>query len=227
VSPQGGFAEYTVVPEVSVFPLSDQVSLATGVFAEPLSCALHAVSLAGVRPGDRVAIVGAGAIGLMLLQLVRTAGASRVLVTDPVAERRAMAERLGADLTVDPSSGDVQVAARDLTAGIGVDVAIEAVGTPPAVLDCIALPRKGGTAVLMGVAAPDLEVPLRPYDLYQRELTIRGSFIRAHNFARAVRLLADLDLETLITDSFPLAAAAQAIQNVADGRGVKTVVLPR
>ncbi len=222
----GGMGQYTTAPEQAVYVLPAGVTLEAAALAEPLSCALHAVSLAGVRPGDRVAIVGAGAIGLLLLQLARKAGATRLLVSDPTPERRQMARRLGADVLVDPGSEDLFEAARRMTDGIGVDAAIEAVGSGATVADCIALPRRGGTAVLMGVAGPHVEVPIRPYNVYERELTIRGAFIRSYEFRRAVELLPHLELQGLITDRFPLSQAPDALENVRQRRGIKTAIVP-
>ena len=85
--------------------------------------------------------------------------------------------------------------------------------------------RRGGTVVVMGVANRDSEIPIRPYDLYERQLTLRGSFIRNFDFQRAVRLLARLDLESLVTAEFPLERLNEAIDSAAEGRGLKTVVV--
>jgi threonine dehydrogenase-like Zn-dependent dehydrogenase len=218
--------QYTLVPEQVVFPLPANVSLEAAALAEPLSCCLHAINLANIRPGDRGAILGAGAMGLMLLQLARRAGASRVLVTDLAPHRREMALRFGADVVIDPTTDNVATAALEMSGGIGVDVALEAVGARQTVLDCIALPRRAGTAVLVGVASPSLEIPVRPYDIYERELTIKGSFIRAYEFQRTIELLPVLDLEPLITDEFPLSQAPQALENVRRRNGIKTVIRP-
>lgn len=222
----GGFGQYTVAPEAALFPIPDGVSLEAAALSEPLSCCLHTVNRAALRPGDRVAIVGAGIIGLLLLQLVKRAGATRVLVSDPAAHRREAAQRLGADVVVDPQATDVVAAGRDMTGGYGVDVALEAVGSVQTVRDALALPRRGGTAVVMGVAAPSAEVSLRPYELFDRELTIKGSFIRTFEFRRTVELLPLLELESLISDVFPLSRAMDALDHVRARRGVKTAIRP-
>jgi 2-desacetyl-2-hydroxyethyl bacteriochlorophyllide A dehydrogenase len=222
----GGFGEYTVAPQEALFPIPAGVSLDAAALSEPLSCCLHTINRSAMRPGDRVAIVGAGIIGLLLLQLARRAGAARILVSDPAPHRRETAQRLGADVVVDPLATDVAAAGRDMTGGIGVDVALEAVGSVQTVRDCLALPRRGGTAVVMGVAPPTAEVPLRPYELFDRELTIKGSFIRAYEFRRTVDLLPLLELDSLITDVFPLTSAEEAIDNVRNRRGVKTAIRP-
>ena len=222
----GGFGEYTVAPEAALFPLPAGVSLAAAALSEPLSCCLHTINRAAIKPADRVAIVGAGIIGLLLLQLARRAGASRVMVSDPAAHRRETAKRLGADVVVDPTSEDIVAAGRDISGGYGVDVALEAVGSEQTVRDAIALPRRGGTVVVMGVASPKAEVAIKPYELFDRELTIRGSFIRAYEFRRTVELLPFLELEPLISDVFPLSQAPAALENVRARRGIKTAIRP-
>ncbi len=198
-----------------------------GGLAGPLSCCLHTISLAGIRPGDTVGVVGGGTIGLLLLQLALKSGARRVLVSEPNVAKREMAHTLGAHLTIDPHTEDLQKAASELTQGRGVDIALEAVGAKQTVIDALRLPRRGGTVVLMGVASPSTEVVLRPFDMFERELTIKGAYIREFEFQRAVALLRELQLESLISDRFPLNRAAEAVDNVRSGRGIKTVVQPR
>jgi L-iditol 2-dehydrogenase len=216
-----------VLPEQTVYALPTGVSLEVAALAEPMSCCLHTIDLAGIRPGDRVAVVGAGTIGLILLQLARRAGATRILVSEPSPAKREIARRLGADVLVDPLHEDLQAAANQMCGGRGVDVAIEAVGARQTVMDAIALPRRGGTVVLMGVASPTTEVPLRPFDMFERELTIKGAWIREFEFQRTVEMLPLLELQSLITDRFPLSKAPEAVENVKSGHGIKTVVEPR
>jgi L-iditol 2-dehydrogenase len=105
VTHNGGLGELAVLPEQTVFHLPDDVSLEAGALAEPLSCCLHTLGLSGIRAGDRVAIVGGGTIGLLLVQLARRAGAGRILVSEPSAAKRDMATHLGADVVVDPLRG--------------------------------------------------------------------------------------------------------------------------
>jgi L-iditol 2-dehydrogenase len=226
VSHHGGLGEFVVLPEHTVYPVPAGVSLELAALAEPLSCCLHTLNLSGIRPGDSVAVVGAGTIGLMLLQLARRAGATRILVSEPSAVKRQVAQRLGADVVVDPLHDDLQAAARHMCGGRGVDVALEAVGARQTVIDAIALPRRGGTVVLMGVASPTTEVPIRPFDMFERELTIKGAYIREFEFQRTLELLPLLELQSLITDRFPLSSAVEAVANVKAGRGIKTVVEP-
>jgi 2-desacetyl-2-hydroxyethyl bacteriochlorophyllide A dehydrogenase len=223
----GGFGEYTIAPEGAVYQVPDGVSLEAAALSEPLSCCLHTINRAQIRGGDRVAIIGAGIIGLLLLQLAKRSGAARVLVSDPTPHRREMALRLGADVAVDPLATDVVTAAHEMTSDLGVDVALEAVGSAPTVRDALSVVRRGGTVVVMGVASPTAEVSIKPYELFDRELTIKGSFIRSlDEFRRTVELLPLLELDSLITEVFPLSQAPQALDNVRARKGIKTAIRP-
>lgn len=222
----GGFAEYHLVPEQTAFRLPDGVPVELGALAEPLSCCVHAFELAPTRPGGTIAIVGAGTIGLLLTQLARRSGASLVAISEPDPERRALAARLGADLTIDPRAEDPKERLLAVTGGIGVDCAFEAVGSAVTARAAISLPRRGGTVVLVGVAPDDAEITLRPYEIFERELTIRASFIRTYEFRRAVELLAVLDVEPLLGRRFPLPEIHAAFENAANRGGIKTLVVP-
>jgi D-arabinitol dehydrogenase (NADP+) len=102
---------------------------------------------------------------------------------------------------------------------------LEAVGRPVTVQQAMQMARRGGTVVVMGVADRAAEIPIRPYDLYERQLTLRGSFIRNFDFQRAVRLLGRLELESLVTAEFGLERLNEAIDTVRAGKGLKTVVV--
>ncbi len=220
----GAFADYCAVPLSALYPLPVGISWRAGVFTEPLACVLHAVSLVGARPGHWVGVVGGGTIGMLLVQVARQHGA-HVLLSEPDDSRRALGATLGADLVVDPRASDVVGEARRATQGVGLDGVIEAVGSPATVTQAVQMARRGGQVVVMGVADRNAEVVVRPYDLYERQLTVRGSFIRNFDFQRSVRMLDRLQLERLVTAEFPLAEINDAIDYVAGGQGLKTVVV--
>lgn len=222
----GGFAEYQLVPEQTVYPLPPSLPTLHGALAEPLSACLHALELAGPRVGGTVAVVGGGTIGLLLVQLARRSGAVLVAVSEPDPIRRELAVRLGADLAIDPTAEDPRERLLAATQGVGVDCAFEAVGAAATAQTAIALPRRGGTVVLVGVAPTSAEITLRPYDLFERELTLRASFIRTYEFRRAVALLPILELEPLIGERFPLPRILDAFAAAGSRRGVKTLVTP-
>ena len=169
----------------------------------------YAITLADVKQGEWVGVVGGGAVGMLLMQLAHQKGAN-VLLSEPEEERRKIALRLGAVVVVDPRAEDVVAAALAATGGIGLDRVLEAVGRPATVQQAMQMARRGGTVVVMGVADRTAEIPIRPYDLYERQLTLRGSFIRNFDFQRAVRLLGRLEpvlQRGLGLDGYPVLAA--------------------
>jgi threonine dehydrogenase-like Zn-dependent dehydrogenase len=221
----GGFAEYALAPSAILYATPAGVTWKAAVLAEPVTCVLHACGRLGLRPGELVAVIGGGTMGLLAVQLCSLMGAA-VVVSEPNAERRELAVALGARVAADPATEDLTLLGRGLTGGVGFDRVLEAVGTPGTVEQSLACVRRGGTVVLMGVADREARVTVSPYDLYSREVTIRGSFIRTFEFQRAVRLLPRLVLEPLVTHEFPLERIEEAVANVEARRGVKTIVLP-
>jgi len=226
LSVAAGMAEYTVVPDEVVYKLPPGVAPATGALAEPLSCAIHAVERADLRPSDSVAIVGAGALGLLILAVSRLAGATRLVVSDPDPGRRALADKMGATRTVDPTREDPRAVVEEVTGGRGVDCAFEAVGAPATIQQAFSLPRRSGTLIQVGVPAAAATVSFPAYEIFGRELTIRGSFIRTTEYRRAVELLGTLDLAPLITQRYPLREVAAAFTAAHSRQGIRVLVGP-
>ncbi|MFQ6131107.1 MAG: zinc-dependent alcohol dehydrogenase family protein [Armatimonadota bacterium] len=229
VAYDGGFAECCKVAAQLALPVSEALPLEQWAMMEPVSCCLHGIDAAQIEPGARVVVLGGGSIGLILTQLARHAGASQVIVSEPKEGKRALAERLGADATVDPLAlGDgLAEAVLDLTAG-GADVAIEAAGLPATAGDAVRLVRKGGTVLFFGVCPMDCEVPIRPFDIYHYEITIKGSFTNPLTDSRAIRLLGSgrVTVEPLITHRFPLEEVEAGLAAVREGETVKALVSP-
>jgi len=224
VSVAAGFAEVNIVPASVVYKLPDGLPPEMGALAEPLSCAMHAVERGGIRPADHVAIVGAGALGLLVLAVARLSGATHIVVSDPDASRRELATRLGATRTVDPTQEDLLSTVHEMTDGRGVDCAFEAVGAQATLEQAFELPRQGGTLVQVSVPPTTARPALKAYELFSRELTIRGSYIRTTEFRRAVDLLGTLDLAPLITRRFPLRSISQAIESARSREGIRILV---
>ena len=161
VSVAAGFSEYNVVPASVVYKLP-AAAAEMGALAEPLSCAIHAVERGEIQPADTVAIVGAGALGLLVLAVVRLSGATRVVVSDLDAGRRELATRLGATRTVDPAREDLLSVVREITDSRGVDCAFEAVGLEATIEQAFELPRSGGTLVQVSVPPTTARPGCRP-----------------------------------------------------------------
>ncbi len=224
VTRDGGFAQYSLVPAAQAFLLDSAVSFEAGAMAEPLACCLHGIDLAGIKPGQTVAVVGGGAIGLIMLQLCRLSGASALLLSEPDAARRAVAGQLGADITLDPLDKTAYAAQEGFA-----DVVIECVGNTPAVSSAFHLAKKGATVVLFSVPKPEAEFPLKLFDVYKKELTIKGSFVNPDTHARAVSLInaGKVDFTPLITHRFSLAQLPEAIQMQSAAASIKVLVLPQ
>lgn len=188
-SRDGGLAEQVLAEAFGCIPVAAGTDPATAALAEPLSVAVRTMRRARLALGESVAILGGGMIGIASLVAARAAGAGAVIVLDPLAVRRDLARRLGADLvldTADPAAGDALRAATD---GRGADVVVEAAGVAGAVATALGLARRGGRCLLAGLSAHASEVDT--FALAVRELELIGvmSHIWDEDFAAAVRLL--------------------------------------
>lgn len=227
VTRDGGFAECSLLPAAQAYRVPPQLSFDACALAEPLSCCLHGLDLAHIRAGDRVMIIGAGSIGLLMIQLVRNSGAATVAVAEPIEAKRKLALEIGADRALDPGRQELLAELRDV-APTGFDVVLECVGHPATVAQTLRLARRGGTIVWFGVNPPGATVPVEPYLVYRNELTIRAAFVNPHTFGRAVALLAEGRIVTapLISHRFDLASVAEGIATMKAGRAIKALVLP-
>ncbi len=151
---QGAFAEYVLVPRRVIYNLPESLGFPEAAMVEPLSVAVHAVRLSELPEHATALVVGAGMIGLLVVQALRAAGCSSILVSDIDDSRLQLATDLGATATINAKSADVPAEVKQHTNGIGVDVALEAVGSTPTVKTAIDSVRKGGTVTLIGNIAP-------------------------------------------------------------------------
>lgn len=226
VNYDGGFAQYNLAPTSQCYHLPEHVSMQQGALAEPLACCLRGIEQAHITPGDTVAVIGGGAIGQILSQLARLSGAGRLVLSDPIAERRKMAQQLGyVDAVIDPTQED-PLAATGALAG-GADIVLEAVGSVPTTQQAVAWAAPGATVIWFGVTPPGQMAAVEPNLIFRRELTIRGARINPFTHSRAVAMLASgkLNLEPLITRHISLDELPGVLQTP-PGRDTKTVVAP-
>jgi threonine dehydrogenase-like Zn-dependent dehydrogenase len=184
----GGYAEYVVAPAASVIALPAGMTTRIGALAEPLAVAVRASELAGDVAGQTLLVIGAGPIGLLLLQVLRRLGAAQVFVSDLDGARLAMAAALGGE-PLDPRERDVVRTVREATGGLGAPVTIDAVGMAVTRAQCVSATRSGGTLILCGLHE---ELGMMPAgEIIRREIVARGTFAYTPaNFATAVDLLA-------------------------------------
>lgn len=226
VNRDGGFAEYCYVSEDQCYLLNDGIPLAHGAMAEPLACCLHGIDRAEIRAGDTVLVIGGGAIGLMMLQLARLAGASQVLLSEPVEMRRKIAMELGADAVIDPIREDLKTRIREITGNDGVNVVIECVGNGIATAQAFEAAQRGTTLLLFSVPKAGATYPLSMEAVYQKELRIVGSMINPDTHQRAVDMINNrkINFGPIITHYFPVEEVKEAILMQMSDQSIKVLV---
>jgi L-iditol 2-dehydrogenase len=225
----GVFAEYLVWPADFLFKLPDHVGVEEGAMCEPLSVGMWAARRARVKPGDSVAVLGSGPIGLTALQAAAYAGATTIVATDFVPFRLEAAKRLGATHLVDLNQADAVEAVLSLTHGRGVDVVFECAGAIPSTQQAVHLVRRGGTVQLVGMpSVDDFELPV--YAMIGKELTLGGLFRYANCYADAIAGIAAgrIDVKSLITHRYSLDDCPAAMEFAATekAKALKVVVTP-
>jgi 2-desacetyl-2-hydroxyethyl bacteriochlorophyllide A dehydrogenase len=223
-SERGGYAEYSLVEERKIYHLPDSVPLEEGAMMEPLSIVVHAVDVAEIKTADRVLIAGAGTIGLLLLQVVLRSGATTVILSEPDKQRRDLAQRLGAHAVVDPLSENLAEAVLSGTGGLGVDVVMEAAGSVQPCEQSVELARRGGKVIFVGVVPQGKKISLSHFDIYAKELVIKGVGVNFHTYQRAVDLLPVLSMKPLITHQFDLVRLPEALEAFKRREGIKILI---
>jgi L-iditol 2-dehydrogenase len=223
---QGCDATYVVHGVKCIFRLPDSISFDEGAVIDPASIALHVARRGNIKPGDTVAVTGAGAVGLLAADGALICGAARVVVVGR-GHRLEKAAKLGFE-TVDTNAGDPVSAVRDLTGGLGADVVLECAGVPDTLTWAMAMLRKGGRCAMVGIPVQD--VPLKCQPLVLDELELVGSRASAGEMRRVIPFVANgrMRVGDLITHHFPLSDYATALATFDDrsSGAVKIIVNP-
>ena len=202
----GAFAEFLTVPERVAYHLPDELSFPDAAMLEAVSVALHGVAVSEMKGDETVLVIGAGMIGLLLLQAARTTGyaSACVYVSDVDATRLALARDLRADATFLASGPDLTAEILKRTEGRGVDIVLEAVGRDETIATAIDCVRKGGTVVLVGNISPQVNLPLQK--VVARQIRLQGSCASAGEYPEAMDLIASgrIKVAPLITAVAPL-----------------------
>lgn len=218
----GAFADYVAVPASNCYRLPDPVDYRAGALVEPVACAVHGLRRLDMGIGSSLLIVGAGTMGLLLMQLARSVGAYEVAMVDQDPARLEVATELGAAATaisvneiVDGHSG-------------GFDHVVEATGVPAAGQAALDAVITGGTFMVFGVAPQDARLQLSPFDVYKREITVIGSMAVLSSFAPAVKAVASgvINTDRMVTHVEPLDRFVDAIELTRERAGLKIQVTP-
>jgi L-iditol 2-dehydrogenase len=220
----GGFAEYVALPAENLLPLPDGVDFEAGALIEPATVARHAMEMGRFAPGQRVAVLGAGSIGLMAVQWLRMLGAVQILVSDVVDANLECAWALGANVTINARQEDVVARVLAETGG-GVDLALELAGAPQALAQAIQVTRPRGAVVLNGNQPKDAMFPAEIMEtITRKELGVYGTWMSysapfpGHEWTESVAALQSGDLRVceMITHRFPLCEVEEVFKGIAD-----------
>ncbi|MDQ0260400.1 (R,R)-butanediol dehydrogenase/meso-butanediol dehydrogenase/diacetyl reductase/L-iditol 2-dehydrogenase [Sinomonas atrocyanea] len=220
-----GMSETVTWHESQLYRLPEEVSLLEGCLLEPTSVAVRIADKTNIKVGDRVAVCGGGPIGQLVLQVMKMHGATSLTLIEPMAERREMGRRHGADVVIDPVAEDQLHRAQEITGGLGFDVVIDASGSPRAVRGLLDIAAKGATVVYGAMYPHEFEMPLNLSEyLYLKELTLTGVFVSPYAFPRALQILPHLQLAELTQAVFDLEDAAEAFRVHVSGVHPKVVI---
>lgn len=195
----GGFAEYCAVDERQVYLLGENTTFEQGAMAEPVACCLHGIDMCEIQPGQQVVIIGGGMIGLLMLQLAKLAGAAKVALLEPVENKREVGRKLGADVCIDPVKEDE----KERLAENGMDwvnVVIECVGRPSTIEQAIEIAGNKAVVMMFGLTKPDEEIAVKPFQVFQKELVLKASYINPYTQKRALDLINSgrLDVSSMV-----------------------------
>lgn len=206
----GSLCQWLLMPARSCFPIPDSMDEASAALLEPLGIAMHAIDLAKIRVADRVAILGAGSVGLFLLQLARLSGAQPIFVSDKFPWRLEAARRYGA-IPINCDETDPVKAVLQATQGRGVDVAIEAAWADESVQQAAEMARLGGQMIIVGISESD-RIELKHSTVRRKGLTIHLARRMKHTYPRAIRLARSgaVDLQGVVSHRFPLEKTPEA-----------------
>jgi len=209
----GAFTEYIAHPADFLFKLPESVSLEEGSMIEPFSVGLHAAQRAGATVGKTAAVLGAGPIGLCVIQALRAYGINTLIATDVADTRLKLARKLGASETLNAAETDVADAVRLITGGRGVDIVCETAGSAVTVKQTVSLAARGGRIVLVGLP-PDDEIALNVLGLLAGEIDMFSIFRYANVYPKAIELLSagKVDLKTMITHRYGMDRVAEAFE---------------
>lgn len=228
----GGFAECFKVPapnlQIDTLKLPKSLSYEEASLIEPVGCCIRAQKKCGIQKDDTVAIVGAGPSGIIHAMLAKLGGASKIIVSDTVEYRLKAAQRLGADVTVNPLKEKVAEKVKDVTEGRGADVVIVTAPNVKAIEESVSICRKGGTLCLFAPTKPEEQARLSPHRLFFNEIRIVPSYSTSHLETRtALQLISSgrIKAKELITHRFPLSQTAEAFKIAAHSKECLKVVV--
>lgn len=223
----GGFAEYCVVNERQVYKLGDHTTFEQGAMTEPVACCLHGIDMCHIKTGEQVVVIGGGMIGLLMLQLAKLAGASKVALLEPVEEKRKLAKALGADICIDPMHENVKetLRAHDMN---WIQTVIECVGRASTIEQAIDIADPKAVVMMFGLTKPEEQITVKPFEIFQKEIELKASYINPLTQKRALELIDSgrLDVSSMVADICSLEDLQEILSNPVVRRKGKYIVSP-
>jgi len=217
-------SEYLLVEERQVFRLPQGISLQAGCLIEPLEMAMHTVSKARLDCGKSVIVLGGGAMGLIILKLARLYPIGKIVVVEPVAAKRELAMRFGADMVLDPTNCNIVSEALELSNGQGYDAVIESSGNKRSAEASINLVARGGSVVFFGLYGMDYNLEVNLFNLYWKDATISCVNVPSGCFLSAIAMAQRLNLEEVVTGLLPFSQAIEAFSEKMAGGHAKVML---
>ncbi|MGG3467498.1 zinc-dependent alcohol dehydrogenase family protein [Neobacillus pocheonensis] len=216
VTRDGGMGEFCLVPEANCYKIPDQMTFEEAALVEPLGCVLHGFKKVQLSPLSKVLIIGGGFIGQLFLQLVKQQTVQSITVSEPAENKREILYQLGADEVIQPMTAS----------NLEADVVIECVGRAESMELAVKSAAKGGQVLLFGVAAPETMISVSPFEIFSKELTIKGSFVNPFTHDEAISLIAKkvVDVGALISHRFTIEELPEAMAGFTNLKVSKAVI---
>lgn len=220
----GGFAEYSVVPVSAIHKISKEIPTEVAIFAEPVSCVDSSMSKIQLNVGETALVLGAGPIGLYFIQMLKAAGAGKIIVSEISEFRTKYAYECGADRVINPMKEDTEKIIREMTVD-GVDVSIDAVGF--LINDAIKYTRCGGRILLFGMNSEKRQ-EITQNTITRKDLTIIGNYVSSFKFSSTIKILESgiLPLQKLVTHKLPLEDIQIGIDAMRKGEALEVIIYP-
>lgn len=224
VTRDGGMAEYCVAPAANCYIIPDSMTFEEGSLVEPLGCVIHGIEQITIKPGDAFLVIGGGFIGQLMFQMGKLYGAYPVVVSEPDELKHPLLYELGADMVVNPLNDGLDSFVKEHG---GFDIVIECVGRKESMEQSVSVARKGAQILFFGVAAPDTQISILPFEVFSKELKISGSFINPSTHDRAISLIAQkrVKVASSISHKFSLDEIPEAMENYPKLHVTKGVII--
>ncbi len=224
----GGFSQYCTVPQSQVYKIADSTTYEMAAMTEPVACCVHGIDMCDIKCGETVAVIGGGMIGMIMLQLAKISGAGKLIMIEPVKEKRETAGKLGADICIDPINEDTCSVLK--ANGIEqISAVIECVGKTSTMEQAIQIAGKKSVVMMFGLTSPSDVIKIKPFEIFKKEIVLKASFINPYTQKRALELIDNrkIDVSSVVYGVEPLQKLPEILENGALRAKGKFIINPQ